>query len=363
MNAPKPPNSMKTAIVSDIHSNIDALDVVLADARACGADEMWFQGDLFGYGPMPAATWERWRSYNGDGMTAMGRVFSRVISIPGNHDIYLATSADIDDSAAEMPGAYADAETSQEGKRREEDVVQKCIRLNREALRGALQLQQAQGWIRQLPYIVSPLEGVYLAHGTFDLSSRTKTVENYFDRKAVQKEAIENLLEWIERGAPPTEVPIEHDGPLARPRLLIVGHTHIQMVWQCKLTDDGELSWEALSAHIAPNSGKMASTTSATSQSANEPVELVLDCPLLDDSSGAIMAVNPGSVGLPRDGAKAGDGFAWAKYALIDWEPVGASLTFRWVPYSISSFLDKRQGLKYPDMLDRLITDTGKANA
>ena len=44
---------MKRALISDIHSNIEALEAVLADIRAQGVTEIYCLGDLVGYGPNP----------------------------------------------------------------------------------------------------------------------------------------------------------------------------------------------------------------------------------------------------------------------------------------------------------------------
>jgi len=42
-----------TAIISDIHANIQALEAVLADADAAGAERFWCLGDVVGYGARP----------------------------------------------------------------------------------------------------------------------------------------------------------------------------------------------------------------------------------------------------------------------------------------------------------------------
>ncbi len=44
---------MKIAVVSDVHSNLHALDAVLAEIDAGGFDELWCLGDVVGYGPRP----------------------------------------------------------------------------------------------------------------------------------------------------------------------------------------------------------------------------------------------------------------------------------------------------------------------
>jgi predicted phosphodiesterase len=44
---------VKRALISDIHSNIEALEAVLADIRSQGIAEIFCLGDLVGYGPNP----------------------------------------------------------------------------------------------------------------------------------------------------------------------------------------------------------------------------------------------------------------------------------------------------------------------
>jgi predicted phosphodiesterase len=44
---------MRVAVVSDIHSNLHALEAVLAVIDAEAPDELWCLGDLVGYGPRP----------------------------------------------------------------------------------------------------------------------------------------------------------------------------------------------------------------------------------------------------------------------------------------------------------------------
>ena len=44
---------MKRALISDIHSNLEALTAVLADIRAQGIDDVFCLGDIVGYGPNP----------------------------------------------------------------------------------------------------------------------------------------------------------------------------------------------------------------------------------------------------------------------------------------------------------------------
>jgi diadenosine tetraphosphatase ApaH/serine/threonine PP2A family protein phosphatase len=62
---------MRVLVVSDVHSNIEALTAVLDDAGSF--DVLWSLGDVVGYGPEP------------EGCLGLIRSFEHV-SIPGNHD-------------------------------------------------------------------------------------------------------------------------------------------------------------------------------------------------------------------------------------------------------------------------------------
>lgn len=44
---------MKRALISDIHSNLEALEAVLEDIRQQGAEQIYCLGDIIGYGPNP----------------------------------------------------------------------------------------------------------------------------------------------------------------------------------------------------------------------------------------------------------------------------------------------------------------------
>jgi predicted phosphodiesterase len=44
---------MRIAVISDIHSNLQALEAVLTDIDAEAPDEIWCLGDVVGYGPRP----------------------------------------------------------------------------------------------------------------------------------------------------------------------------------------------------------------------------------------------------------------------------------------------------------------------
>ncbi len=66
---------MRALIISDIHSNLEALRAVLTDAeRRGGFDQVWSLGDLVGYGPDPVACVDLLREHDG-------------VAVAGNHDL------------------------------------------------------------------------------------------------------------------------------------------------------------------------------------------------------------------------------------------------------------------------------------
>ena len=68
-------HGMKALIVSDIHSNLEALESIIDDANGNGGfDELWALGDLVGYGPDPAACIDLLRQHD-----------ARCVA--GNHDL------------------------------------------------------------------------------------------------------------------------------------------------------------------------------------------------------------------------------------------------------------------------------------
>jgi predicted phosphodiesterase len=83
---------VRVAVLSDVHSNLRALEAVLAEIDAGGVDEIWFLGDLVGYGPKPnecaALLQER-----------------AAICLAGNHDLVVLGKIGIDAFAGEAAAA------------------------------------------------------------------------------------------------------------------------------------------------------------------------------------------------------------------------------------------------------------------
>ncbi len=83
---------MRVAVLSDIHSNLPALEAVLADVAREAPDEVWCLGDIVGYGPQPNECID----------LARERV---TLSLCGNHDLAVLGAIDIAEFAGDAGAA------------------------------------------------------------------------------------------------------------------------------------------------------------------------------------------------------------------------------------------------------------------
>lgn len=134
---------MKYAVISDIHSNPKALEVVLSDAWEHGADKIICLGDVVGYGPDPT------------GVVALVRDTCDVVLI-GNHDAAVAGAHNTNG----MLGSAADGVRRNRGQLTREDI----------------------DWLASLPYTYSG-DGFDCAHGTFAEAERFFYTNDQFDAK------------------------------------------------------------------------------------------------------------------------------------------------------------------------------------
>ncbi|MBQ9726410.1 MAG: metallophosphoesterase family protein [Kiritimatiellae bacterium] len=118
----------KIAVLGDVHANLDALDVVLADAREQGATDWICVGDVVGYNACPNECCEKIRALGG-------------VVVCGNHDHYCAFDESLEDfhPLAAAVVAWTRRQLSTE---------------NRE-------------WLRSLPYIKVE-KGITVVHATLD---------------------------------------------------------------------------------------------------------------------------------------------------------------------------------------------------
>jgi diadenosine tetraphosphatase ApaH/serine/threonine PP2A family protein phosphatase len=134
---------MKYAILSDIHSNLDALQVVLQHAEEQGCTHHVCLGDIVGYGPNPVECLELVRSLN-------------CPVVMGNHDEYCAGDMD-------MTGFNP--------------MAAEAIKWTRQQLS-----EEQRTWLRNLKYFRG-VESFTIVHATLDLPEKWAYV---FDRLAAQ---------------------------------------------------------------------------------------------------------------------------------------------------------------------------------
>src|ERR671911_36401 len=73
---------VRVAVISDIHSNLPALEAVLADIGASDPDQVWCLGDVVGYGAQP---------------DACTKLVAEVVEVclAGNHDLVVSGEIDV----------------------------------------------------------------------------------------------------------------------------------------------------------------------------------------------------------------------------------------------------------------------------
>jgi hypothetical protein len=94
---------LRAAVLSDIHSNRQALEAVFASVDEAGVDEVWCLGDMVGYGADP------------DSCTALVRERCATCLV-GNHDLAVLGALDI---GSFSEGAAAAVEWTRENVREE----------------------------------------------------------------------------------------------------------------------------------------------------------------------------------------------------------------------------------------------------
>lgn len=180
---------VKRAVISDIHGNIEALEAVLADAQAQGAEKYYCLGDVVGYGPNPRE--------------CVDRILNFDLCILGNHD----------------QGALYDPEGFSSG-------AERAIFWTREQLETVHgdRDQAAKRWdfLSQLPR--TSRDGRYLfVHG----SARNPLNEYVFPEDIYNPRKLERLFSLIER-------------------VCFQGHTHVPGVFteDNRFLSPAEIGWQ-----------------------------------------------------------------------------------------------------------------------
>ncbi len=308
---------MRVAILSDIHANLRALVNVLDDALHLGAEALWCLGDVTGYGPWPAETWD-----------TLQEVGLPLYLLAGNHDWGLANHERVrilgfKNSAGQTVnlGYYNQNATEVHRRQRSDLQTQREERL----AHGKADILEA---LLKLPVVCSPSEGIYLAHGCLDAQDAFIVITWYPDEIASAEHSFQAAWK-LARGPASDSKPgwITSTPSWQPPRLICVGHNHRRAVWQRRNNDpEAKPGWDVL-----PSEGTV---------------------PLGDWEEHPVM-LNPGSVGFPRDGKGP------ASYILLDLEKKEA--TFRSVAYDVDTTRKKLDELGYPSFVKGFL-DSWKPN-
>ena len=80
---------MKVALIGDVHANLPALEAVLDDAKARGAEAVWNAGDFVGYGAWPDEVVRRLRDEGA--VSILGNYDGKVLRFPCKRDQWRTT--------------------------------------------------------------------------------------------------------------------------------------------------------------------------------------------------------------------------------------------------------------------------------
>lgn len=306
---------MIVAVVSDIHTNCAAWEAVRKDMDQYNAEKIWALGDWLGYiYNHPIKLWDSFIDHSDDPLIQDLMHYPEYHCVVGNHDLAILAK---------------DAELDQLRKNRtyKEEAWKVIIRQRNKVQYSTRWKQEFAPWLQAQPYLLSPISGIYLAHGNYTM----KRIDNIPFEYTPPKETAEHerwfcdLLDWINCGSDNNDSRLRHLNNWSRPLLLITGHTHTQRVWQRNSVAQVEI-W----AEYKPGSIPPEYVQACISQ--RQPVDWYVP---LEPTPDAPIWFNPGSVGLPRNdgGRKAWDDWCWAKYAILEWQDNKSSLRLRWVPY------------------------------
>ena len=331
---------MRIAIISDIHANLPALEAVWRDIQENFLDsnyEIWFLGDLFGYGPFAPQVY-----------TKLVHSVRPKIWLAGNHDLaisgelfYLKKMNNVARCIAKIhaetiPQVYLDGVIHKPEQRLLMDIA---------------------GW------------RVHLAHGIpYQNNHRRKPGEvlRRFLQQIIRLPG-DMTLEHLQVQNRRTSIntydfefaPFGENKPLLQAaralsnntQVWIVGHSHRQTGWYYQ---DTTQTWRLLIDDFGQSlSGKV-----RTWQGATLPENRKFQVEHARLQPGDFMILNPGSVGFPRDGCCSfADPPHLAKYLLLNFTEQHLCGEYRWVPYTGKSLLDTWEKTpRYPVEVQNMIT-------
>lgn len=249
-----------TLIISDVHANPWALDAVFADARAkFSLSEIWFLGDLFGYGPDPYKVWNK--LCNNQPLP--------LIQLAGNHDWGFVRRIDLH----KIINGFGESDVRISHYRLEASQI---ITRHQQVLKNKIRVWNT---INSIPAMVSPRPGIYLSHGKITDNPENSIRQYTILPPGSPSEMVSSFINASKLFPKDVILPDGHNE--VPPMIFAFGHTHEQKLWSWHF---GKSEWQ------------------------NHPVDQ------LKTIGESPVIFNPGSVGFSRD--KSG----CPSYAVIDWD-------------------------------------------
>ncbi len=293
---------MRIAIISDIHTNTKAVSAVFETIEDSCVDEVWSLGDWFGYGSDNATNF--WLVIR-DNLNRWDLINRPVNCVLGNHDLALLDKKILYDFNVKALGA---------------------IHNQWEQLENTeIWMEEIHPWLHGLPYVLSPLPGIYISHGSFRMNNILDAVLKYTPNTSSHEISYRQLHQWIETKPELNNCKIICKGKgWEKPRIFIAGHTHEQILWQRRIIGN-TYKWEEneesrISEHFESRTyQRMEALVWST------PIQPTLDQPIW---------LNPGSVGDPKGMNKGFWDKPWAQFAILEFSKDKESkVEFHWVPY------------------------------
>jgi len=287
----------RTLIISDVHANFEALSAVLNHAYDLfDYDEVWFLGDMFGYGPQP---YQVWRMLCGDPATP-------TLCLAGNHDWGVLERIKNSGFMETDPGNGNMVHVGHYRKEAYAVIQEHKISLNAYG-------SQVISSVKKFPVMAMPRQGVFLTHGVFS-ENLFDSLKHYCYAPPAPSEMVAGFQNAYTKYHRRVFCFKSHDSEkITSPKFFACGHSHKQFIMRWNSS-----TWEKLPL------GKEFYT--------------------LGDLESSPILINPGSVGFPRDANPC------PGYALVDWEQ--GLLYFRRVPYDVSKVRQDMSFRPYSDLLN-----------
>ncbi|MBM4424664.1 MAG: metallophosphoesterase [Chloroflexi bacterium] len=313
---------MRIAVLSDAHSNLNALKAALNDSQKRDVERYWFLGDAVGYGPRPVAP-----------LMFLKRYVHPDDWVMGNHDAMMADLLLPDDLAELGDGHRAKFEIRERGP----DNKPTGEILYKGSARA--QLMRMDEWEETGPTPIQAIElnrAALKAHPEADAFWRAEFTKGRVAPRIHTLDGVDHILTharqndlgryiygWQHDIFLPAEfhqLKMQADES-GRPRIQWQGHTHVPTMVKARSIRNGDFEFDAV--RIRPE----------------ETYPLDSDLAL----------VNPGSVGQPRDLDPR------AAYAVL--ETTAREVTFYRVPYDWRATAQDMNAQGYPESLVRRLRD------